>query len=152
MQKISGFTLMEILIVLTLLLIIVGISIYFYFKLSKGSFSLEESAGLVVSVLNLAKQKSIVAEDNSSWGVLLKNNLNSPDYIYLFKDTPNNIIELYKIPGNISFFDFNDKIIIFKKLTGETTQTTIKIGFLDGTEFIYIKIPSFGAIIIDNQP
>lgn len=148
----KAFTLVEILVVSSLIAVILGFSIYFYFKLSQGNFSLDEGASLVTSVLNLAKQKAVIAEENANWGVWLKNNSNSPDYIYLFKNSTSTIQEDYQIPGDVSFFDFNDKIIIFQKLTGETTSTTIKIGFSNGSNFRYIKIPSFGAIIIDTQP
>lgn len=154
-SSLRAFTLIEVLIVTSLLALITGFSVYFYFKLSQKDFSLDESADMVVSILNLAKQKSMATEENSNWGVWLKNNPSGNDYLYLFKNTTSTIQENYQLPSGISFFDLNDQnnqIILFQKLTGETNSTTIKIGFSNGSEFRYIKIPSWGAIIIDTQP
>jgi len=146
-MKNSGFTLIEILVVTSIVAFIIGFSSYFYIKFSKSTFVIDESASLVVNVLNLARQKAIIAEENDHWGVWFINT-STQDYFYLFKGTTSNLRERFELPSEVSFFDFSEKIIIFQKLSGETSSTTIKIGFSPNF-FKTIKVSPMGAITVE---
>jgi prepilin-type N-terminal cleavage/methylation domain-containing protein len=146
-MKTEAFTLIEILVVSAIVAFIIGFSYYFYLKFSKSTFVIDESAGLVVNVLNLARQKAIVGEENDSWGVWLINT-STQDYFYLFKGTTSSLRERYQLPREVSFFDFTQKTIVFQKLSGDTTATTIKIGFTPNF-FKTIKVSTSGAIIVE---
>jgi len=146
-MKNFGFTLIEILVVTSIVAFIIGFSSYFYTKFSKSTFVIDESAGLVVDVLNLARQKAMIAEENDDWGVWLINT-STQDYFYLFKGTVNDLRERFELPNEVSFFDFSEKTIIFQKLSGETTSTIVKIGFSPNF-FKTVKVSTSGAIFIE---
>jgi prepilin-type N-terminal cleavage/methylation domain-containing protein len=146
-MKKEAFTLIEILVVTFIVAFIIGFSSYFYLKFSKSTFVIDESASLVVNILNLARQKAIIGEENDNWGVWLINT-STQDYFYLFKGTTSNLRERYELPREVSFFDFTEKTIVFQKLSGDTTATTIKIGFSPNF-FQTIKVSTSGAITVE---
>jgi prepilin-type N-terminal cleavage/methylation domain-containing protein len=146
----KAFTLIEILMVIAIVGVIIGFSIFFQNKITQTSFIIDESVNLVINALNLAKQKAIIGEENDNWGVLLVNT--STDYIYLFKGNTNNLKERFNLPKEVSFFDFNTTTIIFQKITGQTSSTTIKIGFSRGGIFKYIKVSNLGNIKVSDNP
>jgi len=146
-MKKEAFTFIEILVVTIIVAIVIGFSSYFYLKLSKSIFVIDESASLVINILNLARQKAVVGEENDNWGVWLINT-STQDYFYLFKGTTSTLKERYQLPREVSFFDFTEKTIVFQKLSGETSATTIKIGF-SSNFFKTIKVATSGAIIVE---
>jgi type II secretory pathway pseudopilin PulG len=143
----EAFTLIEALIVIAIFTFIIGFSSYFYLKFSKSTFVIDESASFVVSILNLARQKAIVGEENDGWGVWLINT-STQDYFYLFKGTTSSLRERYELPRKVSFFDFTEKTIVFQKLSGNTVATNIKIGFTPNF-FKTIKVSTSGAITVE---
>jgi prepilin-type N-terminal cleavage/methylation domain-containing protein len=145
----KGFTLIEVLLVTIIIGFIIAFSSVFYIKFSRSTFLMDEGASLVVNILNLARQKAIIGEENDNWGVLLINT-STNDYFYLLKGT-NTLKQRYEIPSQITFFDFATKTIIFKKLTGETTSTLVKIGFSTSStsSFRTIKIATSGSISVE---
>ncbi len=146
----KGITFVETLIATSIIAFIIGLSFYLHNKLFQSSFLVDETGNLIVNVLNLAKEKALVAEENNNWGVLLVNT--TTDYIYLFKGTESNLKQRFNLPKEVTFFDFDQKSIIFQKNTGQTLSTTIKIGLPRGNIFKYIKISSFGIITISDNP
>jgi prepilin-type N-terminal cleavage/methylation domain-containing protein len=146
----KAFTLIEVLLVTTIIGIFIGFASFFYSQFSRTNFMLDETAGFIVNILKIAKEKALLSEENDNWGVWLKNTT-ATDYLYLFKGSTSTIKEEFDLPRQVTFFDFNNQIIIFKKNTGEVTSTVIKIGFISGNNFRYINIPTSGAIIITNQ-
>lgn len=143
----KGFSLIEILISIAIISVIIGFSSFFHSKFSRSSFIIDESASFVVNVLNIAKQKAMIGEENDNWGVWLINT-STNDYFYLFKGTTSTLKQRFELPSQISFFDFTDKTIIFQKITGNTTSTTIKIGF-SSNFYKTIKVSTSGAIWIE---
>lgn len=149
----QAFTLIEILIVVIIVAFIIGFSSYFYSKLSRGEFILEEAVNLTLFVLKTAREKSLVSEENDSWGVYLVNTSTPPDRIYIFKGNVSNLKDTFDLPSEITFYDFATKTILFQKLTGETTQTNIKLGLHNQSDFRWIIIPTSGAFTITStQP
>lgn len=148
----NGFTLIEILIVTSLIAFIIGSSVYFHSKLTQSSFMVNETASLVVNVLNLAREKAMLGEENDNWGVLLVNTSTSTDYLYLFKGSTTNLRQRFNLPKEVSFFDFNTTTIIFQKISGQTSSTTIKIGLSRGGILKYIKVSNLGNITVSDNP
>lgn len=149
----KAFTLIEILIVMSILAVIISFSSYFYTKFSRGDFILDEATNLVVFVLKIAREKAMIDEENTSWGVYLENNSNSPDRIYLFKGNPNNRTDIFELPRETTFDGFTNQTILFQRLSGETSSTTIKLGFHEGNRFRWIIIPQSGAFTVTStQP
>jgi prepilin-type N-terminal cleavage/methylation domain-containing protein len=146
----KAFTLIEILLVISIIAFIIGFSIYIYSKISQSTFLVEETANLMVNVLNLARDKAIIAEENDNWGVLLVNT--TTDYLILFRGNENNIKQRHNLVKEVSFFDFTTKTIIFRKITGTTSPEIIKIGLSRGINFKYLKISTSGNITVSNTP
>lgn len=142
MIKNKSFTLVEILIVIVIIGFIIGFSIYWYNKIYNTELLLNKTASYLVSILNLAKQKSLITEENKSWGVWLINNQNGPDLIRLIKENTSTIEETFNLPSGINFIEPQEnfsKVIIFQKLSGETTSTIIKISYLSKEKIINIS-------------
>ncbi len=149
----KGFTLLEILLVMILVGMIIGFSAYWYSKISQSSFILDETTSMIINYLNLAKQKAMLAEENSNWGILVVNNNQDPDYLHLLKENTNNIKETQVLPNQIDFVlpsPNSSQIILFKKLTGETTSTIIQIRFANSSLIRYIVVPTSGAIYVTS--
>lgn len=149
----KAFTLIEVLLVTILVSFIIGFSGYWYSKTQQGSFLVEETASYLINILNVARQKAVVSEENDNWGVWLINNQKNPDTLYLFKGTTSTIKDSFNLPGEIGFVDppiNSSKIIIFQKLTGETTSTTIKINFANSSLIKTIVVPTSGAIYLSE--
>ncbi len=146
----KGITFIEILLVVIIFGLIISFSSFWFSNFSRGDFILEESVSLVVSVLKLAKEKATIGEENSAWGVYLVNNSTTSDYIYLLNNT-SSIKEAFNLPVEATFYDFATKEIYFKKLTGETTSTQIKIGMINENKYRLILIPTSGAFIITSS-
>lgn len=146
-----AFTLVEIALVLGIVSIIIGLSAYWYSKIPQSEITLDEAAYYLVNILNLAKQKSMLAEENDKWGVWFLNNQNNPDYAHLFKGTTSTIKQTFALPTEISLIDppiNSSKTIVFNKISGETNFTIISIGYLNSSLRRYIIIPTSAAIFV----
>jgi len=146
-MKNKAFTLFEILLVLLLIGFIIGFSSYFYFNFFKSDFVIKESANFIITILNLARQKALVGEENDNWGVWFVNTT-TQDYFYLFKGSTSSLRNRYELPLQVTFLDFSEKIVLFNKISGQTTSTNIKIG-LNEDLYKTIKISTSGAIILE---
>ncbi len=147
----KGFTLIEILLVSILIAFIIGFSAYWHYRISQSGLPIEEGASLVISVLNLARQKALIGEENDNWGVWLVNNQKNPDYLYLFKGSTSTIKETFSLPSGAGFLDpgvNSSKIIIFQKFSGITTSTTIQIGIPNSSFVKNILVSTSGAIYL----
>jgi|YNPMSStandDraft_1061717.scaffolds.fasta_scaffold52187_3 prepilin-type N-terminal cleavage/methylation domain-containing protein len=143
----KGFTLIEILIVVLITGFIIGVISSFQTNISRSSFLVDETANYLTNIFNLTRQKSLIEEENSNWGVWLINS-SSQDYFYIFKNSTSSVKERFNIANQITFFDFTEKIILFNKLTGETTSTVVKIGLINGKYIKEINISTSGSITI----
>jgi prepilin-type N-terminal cleavage/methylation domain-containing protein len=143
----KGFTLIEILIVVLITGFIIGVISSFQTNISRSSFLVDETANYLTNIFNLTRQKSLIEEENSNWGVWLINS-SSQDYFYIFKNSTSSVKERFNIANQITFFDFTEKVILFNKLTGETTSTVVKIGLINGKYIKEINISTSGSITI----
>lgn len=146
----KAFTFLEVLLVIIIIGIIIAFGSFFYGQITRSNFILDETASFLINILKLSKEKSFLGEENDSWGVWLKNNTSTVDHIFLFKGSTSTVKERFDLPRQITFFDFDEKIIIFDKNSGETIATTVKIGFLSGDQFRNINIPTSGAITVSQ--
>jgi len=126
---------------------IIGVISSFQTNISRSSFLVDETANYLTNIFNLTRQKSLIEEENSNWGVWLINS-SSQDYFYIFKNSTSSVKERFNIANQITFFDFTEKVILFNKLTGETTSTVVKIGLINGKYRKEINISTSGSITI----
>ncbi len=126
---------------------IIGVISSFQTNISRSSFLVDETANYLTNIFNLTRQKSLIEEENSNWGVWLINS-SSQDYFYIFKNSTSSVKERFNIANQITFFDFTEKVILFNKLTGETTSTVVKIGLINGKYIKEINISTSGSITI----
>ncbi|MCS7200748.1 MAG: prepilin-type N-terminal cleavage/methylation domain-containing protein [Patescibacteria group bacterium] len=146
----NGFTFLEVMLVIIIVGIVVSFGSFFYGQITKTTFLLEETSNFVVNVIKIAKEKSVLAEENDAWGIWFRNNATTVDYLFLFKGNTSSIRETYSLPRQITFLNFNDRIIVFTKNYGETTSTNIQLGFVSGEGTRVINIPTSGAITISQ--
>lgn len=112
----KGFTLIEILLVITILAILAGLSVPFLITF-KSSQDLDNTTEEIVSVLRKVQERSIAAEKDSIWGV----DFSQPQKYILFQEnltTPGiPEKEIYEYPKNIDLTTSGNKVK-FSKLSG----------------------------------
>jgi len=124
MIKNKGFTLIEIIIVISIMAFLVSAGIVSYRSFEK-STELEKTAHNIMSVLKLAQSKTTASEDASQYGV----HFESDKYI-LFKG---NIYQseaednkTYNIPNRLEIHDIDlseeSSDVIFQRILGNTEQ------------------------------
>jgi prepilin-type N-terminal cleavage/methylation domain-containing protein len=111
----KGFTLIEVLLVISILGILAGLSIPFLINF-KNSQDFDNTVDQMISVLRKAQEKSISAEKDSFWGV----NFSQPFRYILFRENfnqnnPEN--EIYEFSKNINLTTSGQEIK-FLKLSG----------------------------------
>ena len=123
-QKIKGFTLLEILIALSILSILVLISVLTLYSRFRGNL-LNETSQKIVFYLELAREKSIAQDQGKNWGVYFENPSGADNSFFsLFYGnnySPANSVEKIYLPKKVEFSDPADnssKEIIFQKITG----------------------------------
>jgi len=147
----KGFTLLELLIVVTITAILASVGISSYVN-QQGAKLLDVTAQEIVGYLRYAQQKSIGQEGGNQWGIRFKNPVDEDDFyaLSLYDDTDNSYISAeetrylssgieYESPTAGNFID-----VSFSKLTGinvaSTTQSiTIKSNVTNSTSTISVS-------------
>lgn len=120
----SGFTLIEIIIVIAILGFLSTIAVFDFFAFKENS-DLNNNVQEFVSVLKLAQNKAISAENNSQYGVYIDTS-DSPNQYVLFKG-PSYALRIasddrtYSLQNTMEFYDTNlggGYEIVFTKTTG----------------------------------
>ena len=157
MKKQSGFTLIEILVVLTIGMLLVG----FGFMSLKGfsdSRNLDGDTEALVAMLKSAQEKSLSQEAGVYWAVYIYNNSVGRDYFSLFTVSdidnpvynPANVVEVRPLkPNNDLVFPVGDTgvVVVFKKLTGEPkVAQTIEIQGASGGQKNQLTVSPTGKI------
>jgi prepilin-type N-terminal cleavage/methylation domain-containing protein len=122
----TGFTLIELVIVISIIFIVSAISIVSFGLYEKKS-AVENSLEEIIACLKSAQNKTLASEENSQWGVYF--DPAQSDYV-LFKGSIYNPEavenEINEIPQRIEINEINlaggENKIVFKRLTGETDQ------------------------------
>lgn len=125
----EGFTLIEILIVITILIIMTVMAVPYFYSFQKKA-DLDSSAEKIISIIRIAQNKTRASEQGSQWGVRFENNSDpNPDKYILFKGSSYiSADETYSLSGNIEIYDISlagggsGIDIIFNKLSGGTSQ------------------------------
>ena len=152
----NAFTLLEVLIVLSLLAILPSVATFGFFGYQK-KIALETSQSDIVIYLRLAQNKAITGEDgdvngvSDKWGVRFINS--TDDYYQVFYGNTYSSDNVKEQVYLTSFVKFNDpaegqtKNIIFEKNSGATTATSTTIYFsADPSQTKTISINSNGKI------
>jgi len=121
----SGFTLIELIIVIAILsaLMVVTIPNFFYFNKSS---NLDNSAREFASVLKLAQNKTLSSENNSQYGVYLNTGVSPNQYILFKGDSYESGETSFSLPDTMEFYDINlggGNEIVFDRLTGASENS-----------------------------
>lgn len=140
----KGLSLLEIIISLGLIATILATIMYISINVYNNDAILNQNIDYIINILNIAKQKSIIQEKNQQWGVILKNNAGTSDYLQLFYGQPltTSIERTFILDKNINLSNIptdSTKIVIFEKLKGQTTSTNIEITFRQTKKTIIIN-------------
>lgn len=147
----SGFSMMEILLVLFITVILAGIGFSFYFTEQRTVMTLRNATQEIVAYLYFAQNKAMIQEERSAWGVRFENPLSGSDFYALYigdsflssretKHLPS-MIE-YVTPATGSVVD-----VTFQRLSGRLlADRQIIIRVLNTTSTATINITTGGLI------
>ena len=133
--QLSGFSLLELILVIGILVIISGVVSPFLFG-GKTSIEVEEEAKKIAGVLRLAQNKAMSREDGLSWGVHFDNITSTEPFYDFFQGnsyTAGTSTERYYLSGVVVFqtpASGTSTAIIFIKRSGSLangTTTTIAV-------------------------
>jgi type II secretory pathway pseudopilin PulG len=128
MEKESGLTIIELLLVIGIFIIIYGIAIQaspFFQKEGDLSNSTEE----IINILRLAQSKTLASEGASQYGVYFNTSTDPHQYIlfkganYALRDPARD--ELHKIPKSVEIYEISlggSEEVVFSRLTGNTSN------------------------------
>ncbi len=128
MIKLTGFTLIEVIIVIAILTVLITVSITSLYSIQRKS-DLDNGIQEFVIILKLAQNKTLSSDNSSQYGVYLDASVFPNKYI-LFKGSnyaSRNVSydQIYFLSQTVEFFGINlngGNEIVFDKLTGKTQQ------------------------------
>lgn len=149
--KSKAFTLVEVVIVIFIFLTIGSLFFYNFFNISHDYNYLKNDSELIKEILLKARQKSILSENNSSWGVYFENT--TTDNFYLFQGnhfSTSAALEKYSLNPYNKFVlpsEGSTTEIVFNKFNGYVNTTTqIVISNLKNSINSTITINYFGNV------
>jgi prepilin-type N-terminal cleavage/methylation domain-containing protein len=145
-----GFTLLEVLLVVSLLAMIAGFSVASYRNYGK-TVEIDAVAKNIIYDLRQARSRAAAGEDRRNWGAHFANG--AQDYYELFS-TPTNYLDVSKtvisaiyLPATVHFITPAESAnldLIFSSIAGETTADFLTINSEDNTRTI--NVTASGAI------
>ena len=161
-----GITFSELLVVVAILIVLAALAIPTFLFFQEES-DLSNSAEEIVSVLRLARNKTLASVEASQWGVYFSTSTVPHQYI-LFKGTDfashsTSSDEAYKILGSVEISEItledlnggdppNPPLceVVFERLTGETYQPgEISLRLKNSLKTRTIQIKNFGLIELE---
>ena len=140
----KGVTLFETVLVLIIISIILGFGFYYFNQISQMNFLFEETNKRILDLVKTAREKAILGEENSNWGVSFVNT--STDYVLLYKGTRTNIYFQFTLNKSFNFVNPTENSslsITFSKFKGTpSVSATISIKNNLTNEIRYLCIPS----------
>lgn len=145
----AGFSLLELLLVISVLAILGSIGSAYYFNVIK-NIEMSTASAAIVSDLKHAQNSAMAGEGGVRWGVHFVNG--ADDYYQVFS-TPTDFVNasttvtsIIYLPQQITFTDpssSSTKDVIFERINGVATSTTIALASSDSTHVI--TIPAVGS-------
>lgn len=145
----SGFSLLEMLLVISVLAVLGSIGSAYYFNVVK-NIEMSTAATGIISDLKHAQSSAMAGEAGVRWGVHFVNG--ADDYYQIFS-TPTNftsasttIASITYLPQQIFFVtptEGSTKDIVFERITGVVASTTITLTSSDSTHVI--TVPAIGS-------
>lgn len=159
-NKNSGFSIPEIIVVVTILGILSTVVVSNFYLISKRT-EVANSVQELANVLRLAQNKTLSSEGNSQYGVYL-DTTTTPDRYILFKGTSYltrdpAFDQIYNLTNKVEFYAISlggGSEIVFNKFNGDTNQSgnvTLR-SISDASESKTLYITSSGAIHFTSVP
>lgn len=151
----KGFTLIEIILVMSILFILFGFTTLSFVK-QQNSVSVQSITDSLVSDINSAQNKAMLGDSNASYGIYFQ-----PDRYVLFagssysQNNPSNFIVNIDPGYQISNVTFSNNTVIFASGSGEVNgyalgSDSLKIQNANGSSSRTIKLNRYGVIIEED--
>lgn len=130
----KGFSLIELLMVMTITVVLIGVSSVGLFNMRRKS-DLDKTRDQIVASLGEARSRAINQDEGQSWGVRFTNNSpTSTSYFSIYYSAYSAATEKgkYSLPQNVEFASAtvpwgNSLNIDFAELTGKATSTAVPL-------------------------
>ncbi len=150
----AGFTLIEILLVVGILVILISISVA-GFRLFEGKTELKSYAQNALTILELARTKTLASKDASQYGVRFEQN----KYILFKGDTYQEGAEdnkVYQLPSRLKINKIDltggDNAVVFKRISGYASSSgAIEFGTINQSATTTIAILPSGQIELEAK-
>lgn len=152
-KKNAGFSLLELMIVLSIVIIISSIGAGFYMNYGK-SVEISSATNTLVFNLKQAQSKAMIGEGGFKWGMHFVNT--TADYYEIFStptdysDGAKAIISTIYLGSSAEFSDpasSSSKDIIFNKISGSTSASSVAIFHGDITKTV--SVSGIGSISVE---
>lgn len=128
-QKSSGFTLPEFLVIVAILVILTGLAVPTFLHFREES-DLNDSAEEIVNALRVAQNKTLTSEGASQWGVYFTTSTVPQQYTLFKGNTYQSRVasfdETYRLPRSVEIYELSfggEESVFFKRITGFASST-----------------------------
>ncbi|MFH1308494.1 MAG: prepilin-type N-terminal cleavage/methylation domain-containing protein [Patescibacteria group bacterium] len=153
-RKEQGFSIVELITVISILLVLVAISVPVFLSFQKTS-SLNDSTEKLISILRIAQNKTLASENASQFGVYFDDSV-SPHQYTLFEGSnyAGRIVssdKIYELSKEVEFFEIDlngGDEVVFDRITGITSypgNVSLRLKN-DNTKISIVYIEGFGQI------
>ena len=128
-QKSSGFTFPELLVIVAILVILTGLAVPTFLHFREES-DLNNSAEEIINILRMAQNKTLASEGASQWGVYFATSTSPHQYALFqgnsYESRATSSDEIHKLPQAVEIYEISlwgENAVFFQRITGFASST-----------------------------